>query len=147
MKPSNIMVSGGFSLDAVKITDFGIATLAKEIMDEDMVANGDITKSTSGTVKGAIPYMAPEMMFRTKGQVIDCPADIWSLGAMMFYSLSGVLPFGEGLQAAVAVANGERAEWPRFMTNNRQFMSLSDCLLYTSPSPRDRQKSRMPSSA
>ena len=24
---------------------------------------------------------------------------------------------------------------------------LSDCLLYTSPSPRDRQKSRMPSSA
>ena len=25
--------------------------------------------------------------------------------------------------------------------------SLSDCLLYTSPSPRDRQKSRMPSSA
>ena len=25
--------------------------------------------------------------------------------------------------------------------------SLSNCLLYTSPSPRDRQKSRMPSSA
>ena len=25
--------------------------------------------------------------------------------------------------------------------------TLSDCLLYTSPSPRDRQKSRMPSSA
>ena len=25
--------------------------------------------------------------------------------------------------------------------------SLYDCLLYTSPSPRDRQKSRMPSSA
>ena len=27
------------------------------------------------------------------------------------------------------------------------FMHLWDCLLYTSPSPRDRQKSRMPSSA
>ena len=26
-------------------------------------------------------------------------------------------------------------------------LKLSDCLLYTSPSPRDRQKSRMPSSA
>ena len=25
--------------------------------------------------------------------------------------------------------------------------ALEDCLLYTSPSPRDRQKSRMPSSA
>ena len=27
------------------------------------------------------------------------------------------------------------------------FRQRSDCLLYTSPSPRDRQKSRMPSSA
>ena len=27
------------------------------------------------------------------------------------------------------------------------FVPISDCLLYTSPSPRDRQKSRMPSSA
>ena len=27
------------------------------------------------------------------------------------------------------------------------FMQFYDCLLYTSPSPRDRQKSRMPSSA
>ena len=30
-----------------------------------------------------------------------------------------------------------KAVWPEFI----------DCLLYTSPSPRDRQKSRMPSSA
>ena len=28
-----------------------------------------------------------------------------------------------------------------------QFTPISGCLLYTSPSPRDRQKSRMPSSA
>ena len=28
-----------------------------------------------------------------------------------------------------------------------RFLGLSSCLLYTSPSPRDRQKSRMPSSA
>ena len=28
-----------------------------------------------------------------------------------------------------------------------RFPQLNDCLLYTSPSPRDRQKSRMPSSA
>ena len=27
------------------------------------------------------------------------------------------------------------------------FQALTNCLLYTSPSPRDRQKSRMPSSA
>ena len=30
---------------------------------------------------------------------------------------------------------------------DRGLALLKDCLLYTSPSPRDRQKSRMPSSA
>ena len=30
---------------------------------------------------------------------------------------------------------------------NESVIILKDCLLYTSPSPRDRQKSRMPSSA
>ena len=34
------------------------------------------------------------------------------------------------------------------LSTNQQLMDLMyDCLLYTSPSPRDRQKSRMPSSA
>ena len=31
--------------------------------------------------------------------------------------------------------------------NNQQHQTHPTCLLYTSPSPRDRQKSRMPSSA
>ena len=35
------------------------------------------------------------------------------------------------------------ANWPTL----RLFVELKSCLLYTSPSPRDRQKSRMPSSA
>ena len=33
------------------------------------------------------------------------------------------------------------------VTNNSLFICIKGCLLYTSPSPRDRQKSRMPSSA
>ena len=33
------------------------------------------------------------------------------------------------------------------VVQQRTFREGSDCLLYTSPSPRDRQKSRMPSSA
>ena len=31
--------------------------------------------------------------------------------------------------------------------NNYRMVNVNTCLLYTSPSPRDRQKSRMPSSA
>ena len=33
------------------------------------------------------------------------------------------------------------------IVGDRHFHESNDCLLYTSPSPRDRQKSRMPSSA
>ena len=43
-----------------------------------------------------------------------------------------------------------RDESSRLALNDQpmfQFANLSSCLLYTSPSPRDRQKSRMPSSA
>lgn len=125
LKPSNIMISGGFSLKAVKITDFGIATLAKEVMDKEILENVDITKSTSGTVKGAIPFMAPEMMFRKEGDVVDSPADIWALGAMLFYALTGKRPFGVGFSAAAAVAKNEREPWPNFMVSNPQFKPLA----------------------
>ena len=36
---------------------------------------------------------------------------------------------------------------PKIIIEKNQKKALSGCLLYTSPSPRDRQKSRMPSSA
>ena len=36
---------------------------------------------------------------------------------------------------------------PHFHTVEHNFLLFKTCLLYTSPSPRDRQKSRMPSSA
>ena len=35
----------------------------------------------------------------------------------------------------------------RYYINPKEIEEDGDCLLYTSPSPRDRQKSRMPSSA
>ena len=41
LKPSNILVSSGF--DSVKITDFGIATLAEELFEEVIAKNGDLT--------------------------------------------------------------------------------------------------------
>ena len=43
-----------------------------------------------------------------------------------------------------------RIKWVMFRLRNEDHLSsykYNDCLLYTSPSPRDRQKSRMPSSA
>ena len=49
-----------------------------------------------------------------------------------------------GSSGFVPVANGA-GQWT--WTSLQGASSVNTCLLYTSPSPRDRQKSRMPSSA
>lgn len=124
LKPSNVMVSNGVNVHELKITDFGIATLTKKVF-EDVKKQGDMTNSTSGTVKGALPYMAPEMMFDVDGCVPGKPVDVWSLGAMMFQLLTGEVPFGVYLDAAVNVKNQHRKPWPSFMTSNAQFKPLA----------------------
>ena len=72
--------------------------------------------------------------------------------AAEFYKVHQTKPFYDKLCSylssgpiVVMVLEGENA-----INKNRQLMGATDplnCLLYTSPSPRDRQKSRMPSSA
>ena len=44
-------------------------------------------------------------------------------------------------------AEGDSLDLIKLMTNRRQARIVLGCLLYTSPSPRDRTRSRMPSSA
>jgi serine/threonine-protein kinase len=127
LKPSNILVSSGF--DSVKITDFGIATLAEELFEEVIAKNGDLTRSTSGTVKGALPYMAPEMIFRKAGDHVGCEADIWSLGAMMFRLMSGEYPFGEGMMVPVNVEKKLPLTWPAFVTQKAQYEPLSKSVM------------------
>ena len=47
----------------------------------------------------------------------------------------------------VSRAQGQRDKMANFMSQMPTENQLSPCLLYTSPSPRDRTRSRMPSSA
>ncbi|MFN8994942.1 MAG: serine/threonine-protein kinase [Pseudomonadota bacterium] len=126
LKPSNIIVSNDFGFETLKITDFGIATLSEQVFDE-AAKDGDITRSNSGTIKGAIPYMAPEMMFRKPGVQPGKPVDIWAVGAMMFYLLTGEFPFGLYLDAVANVAKRERKPWPPFM-EKPQFSPLAQSL-------------------
>ena len=66
-------------------------------------------------------------------------------------------PYGQLLQYFLLVRNedfsmqfAQPGDVRRFSTSLRRFVAflyITTCLLYTSPSPRDRQKSRMPSSA
>ena len=53
-----------------------------------------------------------------------------------------VLSFSWGMSNTASMTTGSGAG-----AGKATFQDLSICLLYTSPSPRDRQKSRMPSSA
>lgn len=127
LKPSNIIAEPGVNLHQLKVTDFGIATLTEEVFAQ-AAKDGDLTRSTSGTIRGALPYMAPEMMFRSPGEHPGSAADIWSLGAMMFKVLTGDYPFGVYLEAAVNVKNQTRKKWPTFMTANAQYKPLAENL-------------------
>ena len=52
----------------------------------------------------------------------------------------------QGFGGVLAVVQRELVEKKRWLTND-EFVEDWACLLYTSPSPRDKRQSRMPSSA
>ncbi|MCY4002150.1 MAG: protein kinase [Rhodospirillales bacterium] len=118
LKPSNIMGVNGIKLDDVKITDFGIAKMAEEELEE-AVLGGQSTLTASQTAIGALPYMAPEMITSVKDA--DKPVDIWSLGALMFELATGKRPFGVGYAAVPAILEGTLPPLPSLVTRNNQF--------------------------
>ena len=62
-------------------------------------------------------------------------------------SVQGPLARGERYMPAKAVKSLTAAEHAATTDKKQKDTPNTPCLLYTSPSPRDRQKSRMPSSA
>lgn len=122
LKPTNIMVVGDFSLQELKITDFGIAKMAEEVLQE-AVDGGEASMTTSQTAVGALPYMAPEAIEDPKK--VKSSADIWSVGAMMYHLMTGNYPFGQGLKAVPKIINAEKPPTPNFITINPQFSPLA----------------------
>ncbi|MDP3847203.1 MAG: serine/threonine-protein kinase [Pseudomonas sp.] len=126
LKPSNVMVSGEYSLTSLKITDFGIAKMAGEELT-DAAMGGPSTISMSQTAVGALPYMAPEAI-ETPHEV-GPPADVWSIGAMYYQLITGLLPFGNGLKAVQKILNVDIEPAPNFLLRNPQFSPLAKELL------------------
>ncbi len=112
LKPSNVMTSSDFGLAVVKLTDFGIAKLAESEIEAEMedFHNDESTLTSSNTLLGAVPYMAPECWddWRGAGQ----PMDIWALGCVAYHLLTGAPPFGNGRVAIRNVALYQQNQVP-----------------------------------
>nr|WP_255775562.1 serine/threonine-protein kinase [Microbulbifer sediminum] len=121
LKPSNIMLVGDVSIEAVKITDFGIAKLADEELTEAAVGGGE-SITNSQTAVGALPYMSPEAI--SAPDKTAYPSDVWSLGAMMYEVLTGTKPFGTGLMAITEILSDKEPALPEELLVNPQFAGL-----------------------
>jgi serine/threonine protein kinase len=112
LKPSNIMVSRDLSFSMVKITDFGIAKLAEKQIEADL-KNQHENSATSSTLIGAIPFMAPEAVSKASAKVPPGPKmDVWALGAIAYYLLTGKHPFGHDITAVVGILAGNPPSKP-----------------------------------
>ncbi len=79
VSPSNILIS---SEGEVKLIDFGIARPARTI-------------SPDAVVRGKHAYMSPE---QARGEALDCRADIFSMGVVLFEMAAGRRPFGDNVE-------------------------------------------------
>ncbi len=93
VKPDNVvLLPHGDGTFACKIVDFGIAKV------RDDVCGARLT--TPGSMIGTPYYMSPEHCL---GNNVDHRSDIYSLGAMLYELVTGMLPFdGESLAGVLA---------------------------------------------
>ena len=146
----------------VLLAAVAVLTFAGPVSAANMIGNCEMTGQ-----KGSIPIANPA----TSGQftvLTSLPAPIWWNGDAvevikdgMEYCMAAEIAWRAGYDAMVVRATS----WEAFIGNQESgydvgfaqtsiteerkkvFDFTTPCLLYTSPSPRDRQKSRMPSSA
>ncbi len=83
LKPSNIMIAETSSGETAKLVDFGIAKMISSSSE------GAQQLTQTGEVFGSPFYMSPE---QCGGASVDNRSDIYSLGCVMYESLSGKPP-------------------------------------------------------
>lgn len=87
VKPSNVLIAED---GRVVLTDFGIAQV-----------EGDPSVTSTGMLVGAPSYISPE---RARGHKPGPPADLWSLGGLLYASVEGVPPYDKGSAIATLTA-------------------------------------------
>ncbi len=87
VKPSNVLIADD---GRVVLTDFGIAQV-----------EGDPSVTSTGMLVGAPSYISPE---RARGQRPGPPADLWSLGVLLYAAVEGRPPYDKGSAIATLTA-------------------------------------------
>jgi serine/threonine-protein kinase len=84
IKPDNIFItsSGDYEM-VVKVLDFGIAKQTQ--------SKGDDVVTKTGAIVGSPEFMSPEQAINSKD--VDHRTDLFSLGVVAYYALTGELPF------------------------------------------------------
>lgn len=82
IKPHNLFVTCvGGDHDFLKLLDFGVARVVSSTM---------ATLTTTGNIYGTPAFMAPEAC---RGEPADARSDVYSLGATLYFLLTGAPPF------------------------------------------------------
>src|SRR5436309_1030172 len=89
VKPQNVLVGRDGS---IKLTDFGIASVYKDINAERL--------TTTGMTLGTVQYYAPE---QAQGEIVSPAADVYALGIVLYEMLTGRTPFDGDTPVAVAM--------------------------------------------
>ncbi|HEX9185743.1 MAG TPA: serine/threonine-protein kinase, partial [Vicinamibacteria bacterium] len=106
LKPANVLV-GPFGETVV--VDWGLAKDLRVAGADEAGDGGAAVVSSGATVVGSVmgtpQYMAPE---QARGEPVDERADVWALGAILYYLLAGSPPWtGRSAAETIAAAGAE----------------------------------------